>query len=77
MSNTDDYFGSPEEFVPERWLKNENATSCPMQDKKIHPYVSLPFGYGRRSCLGRRLAETELNILLAKVKLYYLKVGNT
>lgn len=56
----------PEKFEPERWLKTENAI-CPVHQNKIHPYVSLPFGYGRRSCLGRRLAETELNILLAKV----------
>lgn len=56
---------NPGKFEPERWLKSEST--CPVHQKKIHPYVSLPFGYGRRSCLGRRLAETELNILLAKV----------
>ncbi|KAJ8925936.1 hypothetical protein NQ315_009788 [Exocentrus adspersus] len=66
VSNTEDYITEPEKFVPERWLKNTES-KCPVQKNKIHPYVSLPFGYGRRSCLGRRFAETELNILLAKI----------
>ncbi|EFA07521.1 cytochrome P450 49A1 [Tribolium castaneum] len=64
VSNSEDYFHEPHRFLPERWLKTENA--CPMH-KKIHPFVTLPFGYGRRSCLGRRFAEAELQILLAKI----------
>lgn len=55
--------------MPERWLKSGRDNSCPIHNQdKIHPFVSLPFGYGRRSCLGRRFAEIELQILLAKVK---------
>nr|WCC58045.1 cytochrome P450 [Pharsalia antennata] len=67
VSNTEDYITKPEMFIPERWLKNTEQSACPIQKKKIHPYISLPFGYGRRSCLGRRFAETELYILLAKI----------
>ncbi|XP_018570997.1 probable cytochrome P450 49a1 [Anoplophora glabripennis] len=67
VSNSEDYITEPEKFVPERWLKNTEHGKCPAHQKKIHPYISLPFGYGRRSCLGRRFAETELNILLAKI----------
>lgn len=69
VSNSEEYFKNPEKFQPERWLKTENElgeTKCPI-DHKIHPFVSLPFGYGRRSCLGRRFAEIELQILLSKV----------
>ncbi|KAL1502174.1 hypothetical protein ABEB36_007357 [Hypothenemus hampei] len=68
VSNIEDYFQEPNRFLPERWLKKETTgeTGCPMSNK-IHPFVSLPFGYGRRSCLGRRFAETELNIMLAKI----------
>ncbi|CAG9759686.1 unnamed protein product [Ceutorhynchus assimilis] len=65
VSNVDNYFKQPQKFIPERWLKN--VTGCPHNQEKIHPFVSLPFGYGRRSCLGRRFAETELNIMLAKI----------
>lgn len=66
MSNVSEYFDEPNKFIPERWIKSNEG--CPMSRKRIHPFVSLPFGYGRRSCLGRRFAEIELQILLAKVK---------
>lgn len=68
MSNSEEYFDEPQKFVPERWIKGlSDEQGCP--NKAIHPFVSLPFGYGRRSCLGRRFAEIELQILLAKVSI--------
>nr|AFI45015.1 cytochrome P450 CYP49a1 [Dendroctonus ponderosae] len=69
VSNVEEYFDQPEKFMPERWLKKDaKSAQCPAHNQtKIHPFVSLPFGYGRRSCLGRRFAETELNIMLAKI----------
>lgn len=68
VSNSEEYFENPESFIPERWLKQGSRDKeCPLHQDKIHPFVSLPFGYGRRSCLGRRFAEIELQILLAKV----------
>lgn len=44
-----------------------DASNCPHAGQRIHPFVSLPFGYGRRMCIGRRFAENELHILVAKV----------
>ncbi|CAO1299220.1 unnamed protein product [Diamesa tonsa] len=69
LSNKENYFNEPTKFIPERWLKTEIAgsDSCPFTNSKIHPFVSLPFGYGRRTCLGRRFAEAELAILLSKI----------
>lgn len=62
LSNKENYFPEPTKFIPERWLK------CDAQSQKdIHRFVSLPFGYGRRTCIGRRFAEAELAILLSKV----------
>lgn len=65
ISNIDKYFKDADKFIPERWLKTSSSSSCPAQ--KIHPFASLPFGYGRRTCLGKRFADTEMMILLAKV----------
>uniref|UniRef100_A0A182PLU9 Uncharacterized protein n=1 Tax=Anopheles epiroticus TaxID=199890 RepID=A0A182PLU9_9DIPT len=70
VSNLEQYFPEPDRFVPERWLKRgelKEHSGCPHAGQKIHPYVSLPFGYGRRTCIGRRFAECELQILLSKL----------
>jgi cytochrome P450 family 49 subfamily A len=64
ISNLDHYFPQPEQFLPERWLK-----VC-HEDKRTqnhHPFASLPFGYGRRMCLGRRFADLEIQMVIAKV----------
>ncbi|KAG0710614.1 putative cytochrome P450 49a1 [Chionoecetes opilio] len=53
-------FPRPEEFLPERWLRDR-----PMGD--IHPYASIPFGAGPRMCVGRRVAEQEMYTLLTRV----------
>jgi len=52
------YFPNPEVFLPERWSRSNSG----VQD----PYGSLPFGHGKRACVGRRLAETQMYILLYK-----------
>lgn len=69
ISNLDKYFPRSNEFIPERWLK-----SCPAAEDlpadvttNHHPFASLPFGYGKRMCLGRRFADLEIQTLLAKV----------
>lgn len=51
LSNKENYFNEPTKFIPERWLKTEieGSDSCPFTNSKIHPFVSLPFGYGRRT----------------------------
>lgn len=70
VSSLEEYFPEPERFLPERWLKRgelKEHAGCPHAGQKIHPYVSLPFGYGRRTCIGRRFAECELQILLSKL----------
>ena len=60
MSRREDIFENALEFIPERWLRKE-------KDSKIDAFASIPFGHGVRMCLGRRLAELELQILLAKI----------
>lgn len=63
--NKERYFKSHEEFQPERWLRSN-------EDKgKHHAYAVLPFGHGPRSCIGRRIAENQLLLYLAKLVLKY------
>ena len=35
--------------------------------QNIHPFVSLPFGFGPRMCIGRRLAVMEVSVLVARL----------
>lgn len=62
ISNQDRYFPDSDKFIPERWMTGSDVTSGVK-----HAFASLPFGYGRRMCLGRRFAELEMIIVLAKV----------
>ncbi|XP_044254761.1 probable cytochrome P450 301a1, mitochondrial [Tribolium madens] len=57
----EEFVSQPNEFIPERWMKKSAS------DYKIHPFASLPYGYGARMCLGRRFADLEIQVLLAKL----------
>ncbi|KFM82863.1 putative cytochrome P450 12a4, mitochondrial, partial [Stegodyphus mimosarum] len=52
------YFKNPESFHPERWLDRED---------KHYRYAFLPFGFGTRSCIGRRLAELEVICVITEI----------
>ncbi|CAL4079553.1 unnamed protein product [Meganyctiphanes norvegica] len=64
------FFSDAENFIPERWLRHQSsaALTCPKQSTgKHHSHAFLPFGIGARSCIGRRLAETQLQVFLAQL----------
>lgn len=48
-------FPRPERYMPQRWLERKRS------------FQHLAFGFGVRQCLGRRLAEVELLLLLHHV----------
>lgn len=62
----EEYCEDANAFRPERWLKISHGGT----GEHIHPFASLPYGYGARMCLGRRFADLEMQILLAKVDRY-------
>lgn len=58
MGREPSYFSNPDKFDPTRWLeKSKNSTH----------FRYLGFGWGIRQCLGRRIAELEMTILLINV----------
>uniref|UniRef100_A0A8C0W1D6 Sterol 26-hydroxylase, mitochondrial n=1 Tax=Castor canadensis TaxID=51338 RepID=A0A8C0W1D6_CASCN len=60
-------FSEPESFQPHRWLRK-----CQPDASRIHhPFGSVPFGYGVRSCLGRRIAELEMQLVLSRLMQRY------
>ncbi|ALC42378.1 Cyp301a1, partial [Drosophila busckii] len=61
--NMEEYVTDAATFRPERWLKAHHGGTT----DKLHPFASLPYGYGARMCLGRRFADLEMQILLAKL----------
>lgn len=60
------HFPNASEYLPERWLKGNQPDACPAK-KASNPFVYLPFGFGPRSCIGKRIAVMELNIILKRL----------
>lgn len=61
-----------DKFIPERWLKEAPAAiECPSA-KSSNPFIYLPFGFGPRSCIGRRFAEMEVEVLLTRYSKFRL-----
>ncbi|MDX2203488.1 MAG: cytochrome P450 [Hyphomicrobiaceae bacterium] len=62
------YWEEPEEFRPERWLGDAA--------KKRKPYTYIPFGGGKRSCIGGAMSQVEntlaLSILLRRFRPEYV-----
>jgi len=64
----EEHFAQSKKFIPERWLKNKQGTvdECPMT-KATNPFIYMPFGFGARSCIGKRFAEMEMEVMLARL----------
>lgn len=58
LGSSEENFEDSHQFRPERWLQEK---------KKINPFAHLPFGVGKRMCIGRRLAELQLHLALCWV----------
>ncbi|XP_077996231.1 cytochrome P450 10-like [Glandiceps talaboti] len=56
-----EYVSEPEKFIPERWIRSDKRR------EDIHPYVVLPFGFGPRMCMGKRLAEQSLQVVITRL----------
>ncbi|XP_067890927.1 cytochrome P450 isoform X1 [Heterodontus francisci] len=61
VSQEDSEFTQPRSFQPHRWLRGEGG------EKKHHPFASIPFGFGTRTCLGKRVAELEMYSVISRL----------
>ncbi|NP_001090067.1 uncharacterized protein LOC735141 [Xenopus laevis] len=59
-SYDDKCFPGAEEFKPERWIRSGYL-------ERKENFGSIPFGNGIRSCIGRRVAELEIHLLLIQL----------
>lgn len=53
------FFPQADQFLPERWLRNDQNKKM-----KMDPFSYLPFGVGPRICVGKRLAELEMELII-------------
>lgn len=65
LQNDPEYCPKTDNFIPERWIKGD---PCYDETKMTgnNSFVYLPFGFGPRSCIGRRFAEMEIFIMLTR-----------
>lgn len=59
-SMDEETFSNAEEFRPDRWLRKDTSD-------RVENFGSIPFGYGIRSCIGRRIAELEMYLALTQL----------
>ena len=62
ITKSERFFKNAKEFDPRRWLRTDEKS-----EENVHPYAHLPFGFGARQCIGRRIAEQEIYTILTKI----------
>ncbi|XP_030371717.1 probable cytochrome P450 12a4, mitochondrial [Scaptodrosophila lebanonensis] len=68
----DSYFPRAGEFLPERWLRPDLRVDAEGNGsdnalKLTNPFAFLPFGFGPRMCVGKRIVDMELELGIARI----------
>lgn len=63
LGRSADVFEDPQRFDPSRWCSSREQG----QRGEGTGFRSLAFGFGARQCVGRRIAENEMQLLLMHV----------
>ncbi|XP_034416708.1 cytochrome P450 27C1 [Cyclopterus lumpus] len=53
-------FADASDFRPDRWIRKDSTD-------RVDNFGSIPFGYGIRSCIGKRVAELEMHLALTRL----------
>ncbi|XP_028435657.1 cytochrome P450 27C1 [Perca flavescens] len=53
-------FTDASDFRPDRWIRKDSTD-------RVDNFGSIPFGYGIRSCIGKRIAELEMHLALTRL----------
>lgn len=63
------YYPEALKFIPERWLREDSEVKmkCPNAKKSDIPFIYMPFGFGPRMCVGKRIVDLELEIGITKI----------
>ena len=61
MGKDESTFDEASKIKPERWIRSSSSK------QQRHPFSFTPFGFGPRMCIGRRVAELEMELLIARV----------
>jgi len=62
IQHNPEYYPSPFEFRPERWLENEGTSKKSIEAARA---AWCPFSVGTRSCVGKHMAIVELTLAVA------------
>jgi len=63
MGRCPELFPDPTSILPHRWSRQSSSSSV----RRQMMFSSLPFGHGARGCVGRRLAENQIHLLISRV----------
>lgn len=70
LSRDPEYWERAEEFMPERFLKEQGGSAAAM-DYKGNDFLYLPFGTGRRICPGINFAIATIEVMLANLVYHF------
>ncbi|KZT42515.1 cytochrome P450 [Sistotremastrum suecicum HHB10207 ss-3] len=65
LTHDEEVYPNPNEFRPERFLTKTNGGDCETEKDLPRDPGEMVFGYGRRTCPGRHLADTSLWLTIA------------
>ncbi|GJN24866.1 hypothetical protein PR202_gb12636 [Eleusine coracana subsp. coracana] len=70
LARDPDYWDSPEEFMPDRFMVEQGGSAAAM-DYKGNNFLYMPFGTGRRICPGINFAISAIEVMLANLVCHF------